>query len=194
MKARFALCLLAVSALLVSARGGEDAFTKYSKPGAEHKMLAKFAGTWKAHVKFWIKPGEAPDESDGVMKKKMILGGRFLQEDYSGEAAGQKFIGMGLVGYDLQKKKFTSIWTDTMSTSIMHSLGTYDAEAKTFNYQSEVLNPATGKETKSRELLRVIDDNELVYEMYWQMGKDDFKVMEIAYKREAKKDKKDKAN
>ena len=54
------------------------------------------------------------------------------------------------------------------------------------------INPFTGKEMQSRELARVVSDNELVFEMYWKMGNDEFKVMEITYKRAEKKDKKDK--
>lgn len=194
MKVRFLCCVAALATVLAAVQAGDNPLEKYSKPGEEHKMLAKSAGTWKSHVKFWMKPGEAPDESDGIMKKKMVMGGRFLQEDYVGKFGDEKFTGAGLIGYDTRKKKYVNTWADSMSTGIMTAEGTYDPETKTFTYISDQVNPITGKDMKSRDVLRIVNDNEQVFEMYWQLGKDnEFKVMEITYKRaEEKKKEKDK--
>lgn len=194
MKVRFVCGVLSLAAVFAVVHAGENPLEKYAKPGEEHKMLAKSAGTWKAHVKFWMKPGEAPDESDGIMKKKMIMGGRFLEEEFTGKFGDQKFTGGGLVGYDIRKKKYVNVWVDSMSTAIMTSEGTYDPEKKTYTYVGEGVNPTTGKELKTRDVLRIVNDDEQLFEMYWDMGKgNEFKVMEITYKRtEEKKKEKDK--
>jgi hypothetical protein len=193
MRARFAVGIVTLAGVFATVEAGENPYEKYSKPGPEHKMLAKGVGAWKAHVKFWMEPGKAPEESDGIMKKKMIMGGRFLQEDFVGNFGDEKFTGAGLMGYDLQKKKYVSNWIDSMSTAIMHSEGDYDPESKTFTFQSKQFNPMTGKEVQGREVLRIVSDNDEVFEMFWLMPKGEFKVMEITYTRtEEKKKEKDK--
>ena len=77
-------------------------------PGPEHKVLAKLAGAWDAQVKFHGPAGTA--ESKGTMKRAMIMGGRFLKEDFTGDMMGMKFQGMGIVGFDPAKKKYVSTW------------------------------------------------------------------------------------
>src|ERR1043166_6885536 len=73
--------------------------------GPEHKVLEGLVGAWDAKVKLFLDP-KKPLESNGVMKRTMILGGNFLQESFSGEIAGKKFEGLGLIGYDYNKDKF----------------------------------------------------------------------------------------
>src|SRR5262245_6517189 len=82
---------------------GGNPFDKLPKPGPEHKLLAKMAGTWDARVKAYFDPSKPPAESTGVMKRDMILDGRFLREEYTGDIAGSPFRGLGLVGYDVPK-------------------------------------------------------------------------------------------
>jgi len=194
MKVRFAICVVALAAVFAAVQAGEDPGAKYAKPGEEHKLLAKSVGTWKANVKFWVKPDEAPLESTGVMKKKMILGGRFLQEDFVSSFGGEKFVGMGMAGYDNRTKKFVNSWIDSMSTALMTSEGTYDAATKTFSFEGDGFDPATGKDIISRDVLRIVSDNEQVFEMHWEVAKGkSMKVMEITYQRmEEKKKEKDK--
>jgi hypothetical protein len=120
------------------------------------------------------------------MTRKMIMGGRFLQERYEGKAMGQPFSGMGLMGYDKLKKKYTSVWIDTMSTSIMESRGTYDAEHKTFTNEGEDVDPYTGKKMKSRDTLKIVSAKEQLLEMYRSPAEGEgkeMKVLEIRYVR-----------
>jgi len=83
-------------------RAGE--WVQYSTPGAEHKALEQFVGTWDTSVKMWMAPGAQPQESTGTAENKMTLGGRFLEQHYEGTMMGQPFTGMGYTGYDLYKK------------------------------------------------------------------------------------------
>jgi hypothetical protein len=178
--------LLAMAALVWAPRtwGGEK--EDMSKPGPEHKLLASLAGTYEAKVKAYFDPTKGPDESTGTMQRKMIMQGRFLQELYDGKAMGQPFYGMGIMGYDKLKKKYTSAWIDTMSTSIMTSLGTYDADKKTFTSVGEDVDPYTGKKMKLRDVFKIVSDKEQLLEMYRGPAEGEgaeFKVLEIHYTR-----------
>ena len=57
-----------------------EAYAKFGKPGAQHKMLETMAGSWETKVKTWPQPGMPPMESTGSSQAKMIMGGRFLQD------------------------------------------------------------------------------------------------------------------
>jgi hypothetical protein len=160
------------------------AMQKLGAPGPHHKTLSVLVGTWNAKVKFWMDPSKDPVESDGVCVRKWILGGRFLHEEYKGQAFNAPFTGIGLLGYDNAKKKYTSMWVDSMSTSIMTSVGTYDAGKKTFTFTSEGIDPYTGMKMKSRDVTRVVSDDKIVIEMYKQDPKGkELKVLEIVYTR-----------
>jgi len=52
----------------------------------------------------------------GQCRQTMIHDGRFRQSDFVFEQAGKKTTGLGLVGFDPQAGRFTTIWTDARST------------------------------------------------------------------------------
>jgi hypothetical protein len=161
------------------------AMAKLAAPGPNHKVLGSLAGTWETKVKFWMNPDKDPMESEGVMVRKWILGGRFLQETYhQGDPKNPTFAGRGLLGYDNSKKKYTAMWVDSMSTGISTSLGTYDKEKNTFTFTSEGVDPYTGNKMKSRDVFQVVDADHTVSEMFKQSpnGKE-IKVLEIKYTR-----------
>jgi hypothetical protein len=176
--------VLAVLALAMASRTTAGEKPDISKPGPEHKMLSTLAGTYEAKVKIYFDPNQPANESTGTMKRKMIMGGRFLEELYNGEIMGQPFYGMGLMGYDAMKKKYTSVWIDSMTTSMMQSQGTYDAATKTLTSTGEDIDPTTGKMMKSRDVFRVISPTEQVMDMYREKGDGkEFKMLEIRYTR-----------
>lgn len=153
-------------------------------PGAFHKKLDVFVGDWKSVSKFWMAPGQEPQTSEGEMRMTWILGGRFLKQEYKGQAMGRPFEGMGLWGYDNLKKKYISSWVDTMSTKIAIELGTCDASGKTFTSFGSHDDPITGKVVKTKSITRVVNKDKHVLEMY-APGPDGkmFKNLEIVYTR-----------
>ena len=160
---------------------------KVGKPGPDHKLLEPLAGTFTCNVKVYTVPGKAPMESKATATRKWILGGRFLSERYEGEAFGKPFTGLGWIGFDNVKKKFTVAWVDSMSTSVMTSLGTYNAKTKTFTYSGEENSPFYGGKVKIRDVVRIVDNDTQVLEMYRQpVGSPEFKTLEITCKRKVK--------
>lgn len=58
------------------------------------------AGSWIYTSKYWESEGAKPESSNGTAKLKMILGGRFMENDIKGKAMEMPFEGMGITGYN----------------------------------------------------------------------------------------------
>lgn len=86
-----------------------EMYQKLATPGEPHKQLASLAGSWTTKTKEWMEPGKPPTEAAGSVEMKMLLDGRFLQQDFTGEMMGQPYTGMGITGYDnLHKSMYRS--------------------------------------------------------------------------------------
>lgn len=158
-----------------------------STPGEPHKMMAQMAGNWTFVSKFWESAEGKPEETKGTSSMKMILGGRYLQQENKGKAMGMDFTGIALMGYDNIKQQYDTLWIDDMSTAMMKGTGSYDAASKTINEKGEMSCPMTAnKKAEFRAEWKIVDKNNSVYSMYGKgptgEGKE-FKMMEITYKR-----------
>ncbi|MCB0343987.1 MAG: DUF1579 domain-containing protein [Bdellovibrionales bacterium] len=154
-------------------------------PGAEHKALAPLVGKWKTETKMWMDPSKQPEVTMGTAQHNWVLGGRFVQEQFSGKFHGQPFQGSGMIGFDKVKGEYVSTWTDTMGTGIMNGEGKFDPAKKEIEMSSTFSCPVTGGEKSSRSVTRIISNNEHVFEMFSE-GPDgkEFKMLEIKYKRQ----------
>jgi hypothetical protein len=162
-----------------------EAWEKAATPGEFHAHLKPLEGQWNTKVKFWMDPSAPPDESTGTCMRKWILGGRFLQEEFTGtDSQGQPFSGLGYSGYDNVKKKYVSTWMDTMCCGMMVSYGTCNPSGKEFTYVSDTDDPVTGKPKKMRSVLKIINNEKNIFEMY-DTGPDgkEFKTLEAEYTR-----------
>jgi hypothetical protein len=104
-------------------------------------------------------PGEAAQISKGRSTSHWILGKRFLQEDFKGETAGEKFEGMGLLGYDNGARAFKMVWVDSLNTALTISTGKYLPESNIFEMVSEVYDPLLGREKTVRSTLQVTSND-----------------------------------
>ena len=159
------------------------AWQKFATPGEQQAWLQKMmAGSWTTSNKMWMGPGD-PTSSTGTAEVKTILGDRYIEEEHTGTFMGKPFHGKGVTGYDNAKKKFVSVWVDTMGTGIMISEGALAADGKTLNTVATSTNPMNGEP----ETTRVVDHfegNKRVSEFY-SKGPDgkEVKMMEITYTR-----------
>jgi hypothetical protein len=155
-------------------------------PGTQHKMLEESVGTWDAEVKIWMQgPGSEATISKGTSEQKMVLGGRYLQQDFTGEMMGQTFTGTGFTGYDNFKKKYVGFWIDNMSTALMTMEGVLDKGGKSVTTWGKMDDPMTGvKDKKIKNVMRFVDKDTQVFESYDVTAYGDKKpTMEITYKR-----------
>jgi hypothetical protein len=161
-----------------------EAYSQAGKPGAQHKLLESMAGTWTFTAKMWMAPNQPPEESTGTVERKMLMGGRFLQEDVTGSVGGIPFHGMSVTGYDNAQGKFVGTWIDSMGTGITHTLGTADATGKVLTYEREEFDPIAKAKTKGRDVLHLISNDKEILEFNKVLpdGKE-FKMMEIVYTR-----------
>jgi hypothetical protein len=161
---------VAVAALMVVGLGAQEG----TKPGAEHAQLKKQVGTWETSMKF------GGQVSKGTVTFKMELGGLWLVGDMDSDLGGQRFLGKSLDSYDATKKKFVSVWVDSMSGTPMTMEGTYDAAKKTLTMIGDGPD-MTGKLAKWKSVNEYPDDDTINMSMY--VGDSKEPMFTIAYKR-----------
>jgi hypothetical protein len=156
-------------------------------PGAEHEHLAASAGQWKVDATMWMDPKAPPMESQGVASRRMIMGGRYLIEEYKSEFMGMPFEGMLLQGYDNLKQEHWGIWVDNMSTWPSISTGRRDANgALTYTGLMHDISTPGGRPYK--HVVREKNADETQFDMYDSTPDGtEFKVMGMTYRREAQK-------
>ncbi len=141
---------------------------EFMTPGATHKKLDYFVGSWNVKSESWMNGPDGPaTTSQGTAEYKMILGGRYLQEDFTGEMMQQPFNGMGFTGYDNFKKKYIGFWIDNSGTAMSTMEGEMDASGKTLTMWGKMDDPATGtKDHDIKYVTRIVDNNTNIFEVY----------------------------
>ncbi|MGH7128795.1 MAG: DUF1579 domain-containing protein, partial [Planctomycetaceae bacterium] len=158
----------------------QKAFEQYAKPGPQHEELKALVGTWDTEMTLFT-PGE-PQTSKGTAEFKFLLGGRYLEQTFRGKVAGEDFEGRGWTGYDNAKKKYVSVWIDSMGTGISQSEGQYDNESGQFVEIGETTSSMGTMKIKS--VTKPMGDDKLLLTMYWvQDGGKEQKMMEVTYTR-----------
>lgn len=158
-----------------------EAYMKAGTPGAEHQRIAQSVGDYDLSIKSWHSPGSDPTIEKGTGTRRMILDGRVLVEDISSSMMGQPFTGHGMHGYDNTSGKYWGTWNDSMSTGVMISEGTCDAQhACTFT--GSWIDPVKKETVTSRMTTRWTGPTTEIFEMYGP-GPDgkETKMMEITY-------------
>jgi len=160
------------------------AYQKLGTPGEPHRLLAQMTGRWKTRTKHYMEPGKPPVTSEGKCEQRMILDGRFLYQEFTGEMMGAPFTGIGINGYDNFSKKYVSTWIDSMGTGIYYFQGTADAEGRSITQTCDYVDPLKGPMTW-RSVTRFGDDDTHYFDMYSidQKGHEE-KMMEMTYLRE----------
>ena len=150
--------------------------------GPEHKLLMPFVGEWETEARFWMAANGVPVVSHGRARSRWVLDNMFLLEDFAGEMQGQKFQGIGILGFDRARKQFTSVWVDSNNTAIGVSYGTADPSGKTIEFHGTYTDPDSGTNKELRSVLRLITKERHQFEMY-EKGPDgkEFRTLEIVY-------------
>ena len=157
---------------------------KLATPGEGHKKLDFLTGSWTAKVSSWMQPGQPPTVSEGKSEHAWVLGGRFLEQRFEGTFMNMPFSGIGYTGYDNYKKKYVSVWMDSMGTAMLHTQGTFDAAGKVMTSSGSMDDFTTGKVVNIREKMTTVNKDDVLFEMYGPApdGKE-YKMMEIRYLR-----------
>lgn len=151
--------------------------------GNPHKLLAKLEGSWTTRSKGWMEPGKPPRESIGTCEQRLILDGRFLRQEYTGDMGGTPFTGINFLGYNNHTNKYVSVWLESTSTAIYYFEGIASADGKTITQECCYDDPVRGLSVW-KSVSRFKDDNTIEFEMYLipKDGKEE-KMMEMTISR-----------
>ena len=157
---------------------------EYMTPGPMHEMLAKSVGDWKTITRFWMDPAGEPTETEGTGKTEMILGGRYQKSTHKSSMMGMETEGLFIMGYDNATREFTATWMDNIGTGTAVAKGRYDESTNSINLNGAMVDPMSKQEMNFREVLKFLDDDHQLLEMYVVYNGQEFKSMEIEFVRQ----------
>lgn len=164
-------------------QGAMDEETKvwmdYMTPGEMHTLLAGGEGEWKTKSTFWMEPGTEPMVTEGTSKGEMILGGRYLRTEHTGNMMGMPFQGISIEGYDKALNKFVNVWIDNFGTGIAYAEGVYNEEEDIFEYNGTMTDPMTKEAMSFRQTVKWNGKDEAVFKMYMPIEGEEFQSMEV---------------
>lgn len=165
----------------------DAAFEKISAVGTEHERLAPFAGTFRAEVKIWFRPGD-PVVSTGTMVNSWVLGGMFLKQVYTGDPAPDgsfpAFEGRGYWGYNTISRCYEGFWIDNASTMMQTDTGSVDASGRVWTMSGVMANPQSREPMTKRSVITLVDQDTHRIEVFFATGgAPETRSMEIIYRR-----------
>lgn len=116
-------------------------FEPKSRPGEGQTFLARMAGDWDVVKTFHLRAGE-PTKTLGTCKQAMTQDGRFLQSDFVFDGPAGKTTGVGLIGFEPETGKFTSVWVDSRQTRMSFRQGEEKFDGKTIRLVGRNLGEA----------------------------------------------------
>ncbi|MHC5002786.1 MAG: DUF1579 domain-containing protein [Planctomycetota bacterium] len=167
------------------------------QPGPAHRALDPSIGSWDTTTKMWWGgPGSEPVVTTGTAERKWILDGRFMLEEMTSEimmpdpSTGQMkampWQGMGLFGYDNYRKMYVGAWADSMSTALLRSTGSADPSGTVFTYYGEMDEPMLGVVGRMvKYVTKRVSENTEIFSIYDLHAGNDYKVLEITYRRKS---------
>lgn len=131
-------------------------------PGEAHRRLDYFVGEWDISTTVM---GMSPET--GTQSIKWILGGRQLRSSFKGTLMERPFEGLGLLGYDNYKKKYTSVWCDSQSTTLLTSEGLADQTGKVITLYGTMDEWMDGTHDKAvKYIYRIVDEDTYEFEIH----------------------------
>jgi Protein of unknown function (DUF1579) len=142
-----------------------------AQPGVGQKFLEKFVGDWDVVKTFYSPKGAGtPARTEGRCRQTMVQGGRFLQSDFTFGGGDKATTGMGLIGYETQTGRFTSVWVDSRQTkmSLRQSKDAFNGEEIVLF--SKALGDEKGR--SSRTVTRLEDGGRRIVHRQYNAGTD----------------------
>ncbi len=165
-----------------------DKLLPSSELSDQHQLLLPLTGTWYYVLKYWAKEGVEPQISTGTATNEMILGGKYLLSKTSLilNIGGQNipYESWEILGYDKNKKAFTSVKADSMHDGVVTGIGMYDEKLKKIEEKGIFKNPLDAKEHSYRSVLHFVDDGayKRTFFITGKSGKE-FHAVEINFER-----------
>jgi Protein of unknown function (DUF1579) len=153
-------------------RDPQSSYEPRSQGGAGQRFLEKFAGEWELVKTFYPQSGD-PVKVTGACHQTMIHEGRFLKSEFEFHDGDKTSTGLGIVGFEPDSGRFTSVWTDSRSTrtSIRQSDEPFDGTQIVL--QSRTLSPNSAKIRRSRTVTRLEEDGRRIVHRQYTAGQDE---------------------
>jgi hypothetical protein len=136
-------------------------FEPRSKPGAGQKFLEQFVGEWDVVKTFHPRGGE-PVKSKGECTQKMVQDGRFLQSEFTFTSDAGKTTGTGLIGFEPETGRFTSVWVDSRQTRMSFRQSEEKFDGRQIALVGKELGAAGKEGRQSRTVTRLEDDGKKI--------------------------------
>jgi hypothetical protein len=157
--------------------------TAAGTPGPQHKMLAGRAGSWKVAGKMWMEPGTEAMPMNATAKTQVLLGDRYIVEEFKSDFMGMPFEGRLFQGYDNLTQQYWSVWTDNMSTGYMISHGTETSPGK-IEFEGTASDILTPNGRSMRMTTTTHSDGSYTMKMFdTRKDSGEFQSMELHYTR-----------
>lgn len=138
-----------------------DAAMKAAMPGPQHEVLKVFEGKWIQKIVTRLDPTAAPASVDGISEGRMILGGRFIQIENTGEMAGLNVSSLQIIGYDNRRQRYFTFGLDELGTYAVMAEGDYNPTTKILTMFGET--EEGGVRVKFRFEFKVVDNDHYTY-------------------------------
>lgn len=153
-------------------------------PVKEHERLAGLAGSWKMKVSFNPEPGAPKITSEGKAEAKMVLGGRFLKLESSGEMMGIPVESLTMFGFDRRFGKYTLVGYDTMGTYYVEAAGAFDEATSSMTLSGTNYETTLKQDLPFRFVVKLVGSDEWHQTLVFDMpGMGEMTVVEIVYTR-----------
>jgi len=151
------------------------------QPGDEHNLLMQFEGKWTVEYSYRMAMDQEPITSPGESNLEMILGGRFLRWNSTGELMGQFVESLTFIGFDRRFKKFTAYGFDTMGTYAVSAEGSIDPDTNIITFEGTNYEPAFDKEAKFQFKFDTSDKDKIDFSVLFETpdGSEFFPIMQI---------------
>ena len=150
-----------------TASDAQSAYEPRSAPGAGQEFLKRLVGQWDVVKTFFPSSGK-PEVVSGTCKQTMINGDRFLESDFIFGTGDNQTTGLGIIGFDPETGRFTSIWIDSRSTRVSFRQSEDKFNGQEIFLFSKSLNNATTRPSRGSRTATVLEDNDnrLVHRQY----------------------------
>lgn len=145
-----------------------EASAAFIAPSEAHAEIAKLAGEWTANMKMFYAPEAPPMETTFDSKMHMMLGGRYLVEEVSGDMMGEAFEGFMVLGHNNGTGETFSVWFDNFGTGITSAAGQRD-EAGVLHQTGLMQHAEAPSGSVYRSEMTVIDDDHFNVKMWGAM-------------------------
>jgi len=154
------------------------------KPGNQHELLGMLIGEWDVDVVSWRDPKSNPERSKGRSSSTWVLGYRYVREKFVGLDRGPRYEGLGFLGYDAGARMFSTVWMDSLNTSIATQQGLFNSTTATFEFRGEIYDPLLGRMKETRTFIRILSPDSYEVSMIDRTARGvDFKSLEMTYRR-----------